>query len=69
MYLYARKSLNFLSFKAHTDRERDSITRREFSVLKTNKTLYRALTRWGYANTHITVHDTYMQYTAISIKI
>jgi hypothetical protein len=38
MYLYARKILNFLSFKAHTDRERDSITRREFSVLKTNKT-------------------------------
>ena len=26
--------------------------------LITNKTLYRALTRWGYPNTHITAHDT-----------
>jgi hypothetical protein len=36
-----------------------------------NKTFYRALTRWGYTNAHITVYDTYMhgQYTAISIKI
>ena len=24
-----------------------------------NKTLYGALTRWGYLNTHITAHDTY----------
>ncbi len=23
-----------------------------------NKTLYGALTRWGYLNTHITAHDT-----------
>jgi hypothetical protein len=28
-------------------------------TLKNNKTLYGALTRWGYTNTHITVHDTY----------
>ena len=26
--------------------------------IKINKTLYGALTRWGYTNTHITVHDT-----------
>jgi hypothetical protein len=26
--------------------------------LYSNKTLYEALTRWGYTNTHITVHAT-----------
>jgi hypothetical protein len=30
-----------------------------FICFKVNKTLYRALTRRGYTNTHITVYDTY----------
>jgi hypothetical protein len=35
------------------------------AFLYINKTLYRALTRWGYTNTHISVYDTYrLQYTA-----
>jgi hypothetical protein len=34
-----------------------------------NKTLYGALTRWGYTTTHITVQCTwYIQYTALSIE-
>ncbi len=35
--------------------------------LNNNKTLYGALTRWGYLNAHITAHD--RQYTAISFKV
>ena len=35
-----------------------------------NKTLYRALTRWVYTNTHITVYDTYrLQYTATVFQL
>ena len=35
-----------------------------------NKTLYRALTRWGYTNTHIAVYDTYrLQYTATVFQL
>ena len=37
---------------------------------KKNKTLYRALTRWVYTNTHITVYDTYrLQYTATVFQL
>jgi hypothetical protein len=32
-------------------------------------TLYGALTRWGYTNTHITVHDTCSTHAAISFKV
>ena len=39
-------------------------------TLYNNKTLYRALTRWGYTNTHITVYDTYrLQYTATVFQL
>ena len=35
-----------------------------------NKTLYRALTRWGYTNTHIAVYDTYrLQYRATVFQL
>jgi hypothetical protein len=40
------------------------------SILTGNKTLYGALTRWGYTNTHIAVYDTYrLQYTATVFQL
>jgi hypothetical protein len=36
--------------------------------IKQNKSLYGALTRWGYTNTRITVHDTYSTQLYITAK-
>ena len=49
-------NLNFAWWSLHHD---SIITD---TIWKLNKTLYRALTRWGYTytNTHITVYDTYI---------
>ena len=40
-----------------------------FGMLHYLKTLYGALTRWGYLNAHITAHDTYSIHAAISVKV